>query len=66
MSFPILHFRGVGQLRAAFRARREHCFFPAALAVLLLLLFLLTPSGSQAQQNPALASAIQRVRDRPE
>jgi len=66
MSFPILYFRGIGQLQAAFRARRENCFFPATLAVLLLLLFLLTPSGSHAQQNPPLASAIQKMMDRPE
>jgi len=49
-------------LQAAFRARRENCFFCGALAVLLFLL----PLGSHAQQNPALASAIQKVMDRPE
>jgi PBP4 family serine-type D-alanyl-D-alanine carboxypeptidase len=65
MSFPSLHLR-IGQLRMSFRPTRGSFFVPAALAVLLLLLFLLTPAGSHAQQNPALASAIQKVMDRHE
>jgi PBP4 family serine-type D-alanyl-D-alanine carboxypeptidase len=41
-------------------------FFLSVPVALLPLLFLLAPSGSYAQQNPALATAIQKVMDRPE
>jgi PBP4 family serine-type D-alanyl-D-alanine carboxypeptidase len=66
MSFPGLRFRRIGQLRVSSRATRGTCYFPAAPAVLLLWLFLLTAPAGHAQQNPALAAAIQRVMDRPE
>ena len=65
MSFPSLHY-GIGQLRVSFQATRGVRFFRFAGAFLLVLLFGLTPSGGHAQQNEALASAIQKVMDRPE
>jgi PBP4 family serine-type D-alanyl-D-alanine carboxypeptidase len=46
--------------------RRGIPFFLSVPAALLPLLFLLAPSGNYAQQNPALATAIQKVMDRPE
>jgi PBP4 family serine-type D-alanyl-D-alanine carboxypeptidase len=63
MSLPSLHFRDIGQLWVPFQPKRGICFIPATLA---LLLFLLTPSGVSAQENQALASAIQKVMDRHE